>query len=202
MSYEGVLFDLDNTLVDRAGAVVRIAQALYDAEPTIRANTPREAAVDRIVELDADGMAGRKVLMERVQEEWPDIARGGEELVAWYGARYVTSLEEDALVQALVAGLSRAGMPWGIVTNGPSSKLSARQDPGPWPGGTSNVCRSLRRARLRVAGAGDFPRGSATTRFGCGQARPIRRRQSGCRHRRCAGGRHVHGVGAARPSLA
>jgi putative hydrolase of the HAD superfamily len=131
VNYEGVLFDLDNTLVDRAGAVVRIAHALYDAEPTIRANTPRDAAVDRIVELDADGLAGRKVLMGRVLGEWPDIARGGEELVAWYGARYVTSLEEDALVQALVAGLSRAGMPWGIVTNGPSSQLDKIQVLGP-----------------------------------------------------------------------
>ena len=120
MSYGGVLFDLDNTLVDRAGAVVRIAHALYDAEPAIRANTSRDAAIDRIVELDADGLAGRKLLMERVLEEWPSIARSGEELVAWYRARYVTSLEEDALVQALVAGLSRASMPWGIVTNGSS----------------------------------------------------------------------------------
>lgn len=128
MNYQGVLFDLDNTLVDRAGAVVRIAHALYDAEPAIRANTPRDAAVDRIVDFDADGLGGgRKVLMERVQEEWPEIDRSGEELVAWYGARYVTSLAEDALVQALVAGLSRAGMPWGIVTNGPSSQLDKVQ---------------------------------------------------------------------------
>jgi phosphoglycolate phosphatase-like HAD superfamily hydrolase len=73
VNYQGVLFDLDNTLVDRAGAVVRIAHALYDAEPAIRANTPRDAAVDRIVDFDADGLGGgRKVLMERVQEEWPE----------------------------------------------------------------------------------------------------------------------------------
>ena len=121
-SYRGVLFDLDNTLVDRAAAVVRIAHALYDAEAAIRANTPRDAAVDRIVELDADGLSGRKLLMERVLEQWPGIARTQEELVAWYGARYVTSLKEDARVQALAAGLSRASLPWGIVTNGPRSQ--------------------------------------------------------------------------------
>ena len=111
--------------------MVRIAHALYDAEPTIRANTPRDAAVDRIVELDADGRAGRKLLLERVLVEWPDIARSCEELVAWYGARYVTSLAEDALVQALVARLSSAGMPWGIVTNGPSSQHEKLRVLGP-----------------------------------------------------------------------
>ena len=46
-SYQGVLFDLDNTLVDRAAAVVRIAHALYEAEPAIRAQTTRDEADDR-----------------------------------------------------------------------------------------------------------------------------------------------------------
>jgi putative hydrolase of the HAD superfamily len=122
VSYRGVLFDLDNTLVDRAAVVVRIAHALYDAESAIRAKTPRDAAVDRIVELDADGLLGRKLLMKQVLDQWPGIARSHEELVAWYGVRYVTALEEDPLVQALVAELSRASVPWGIVTNGPSSQ--------------------------------------------------------------------------------
>lgn len=120
MSYGGVLFDLDNTLVDRAAAMVRIAHALYDAEPSIHANTPRAAAVDRIVELDADGLAGRELLLEGVLQQWPGIARSHEELVNRYSARYVTSLEEDPGTQALVAGLSRASVPWGIVTNGSS----------------------------------------------------------------------------------
>ena len=119
-SYEGVLFDLDNTLVDRAAAVVRIAHALYDAEPAIRAQTTRDEAVAKIVALDDDGAAGRRLLMERVLAQWPRIGRRHEELVAWYGARRVALLEEDPRVQALVAALRRAGTPWGIVTNGNS----------------------------------------------------------------------------------
>lgn len=122
VSYRGVLFDLDNTLVDRAAAVVRIAHALYDAESAIRANTARDVAVDRIVELDADGLLGRKLLMKQILDEWPGIASSHEELVAWYSARFVTSFEVDARVQSLVARLSCASARWGIVTNGPSSQ--------------------------------------------------------------------------------
>ena len=119
-SYQGILFDLDNTLVDRAAAVVGIAHALYDAEPAIRAQATRDEAVAKLVALDDDGAAGRHVLMERVLAQWPRIGRRHEELVAWYGARYVALYEEDSRMQALVAALRRAGTPWGIVTNGNS----------------------------------------------------------------------------------
>ncbi len=116
--YRGVLFDLDNTLADRAGAFRRTASAFYDSEPAIRAAAPKEAAVSKLIEFDKDGLSGRNLLMEQVLNEWPGISRSFDELVSWYSNHYLDSYAPDPRVQQLVRALTKAGIPWGIVTNG------------------------------------------------------------------------------------
>lgn len=65
-AYTGVLFDLDNTLVDRDAAFRRIANSLFESQPCIGERASRRFAVARIIELDERGRAGRDLLMERV----------------------------------------------------------------------------------------------------------------------------------------
>ena len=103
-------------------------------------------------------------------------------------------------MQALVAALRRAGTPWGIVTNGNSQP--ARQGPAAGPGGESRLLHRVRRDRPRETGAGDIPRGVAANRADRKQARAVRGRQPGGRHRGRAGSGHVHRLGAARQGVA
>lgn len=120
--YRAVLFDLDNTLVDRDEALARIADALYDAQPGVRAALDRTAAVARFLELDDNGRAGRDRLMQRVLEEWPGIPARHAQMLDWYGALYGPSFRLDPSVGQMLRILNERGVPWGIVTNG-----SARQ---------------------------------------------------------------------------
>ena len=114
----GVLFDLDNTLVDRDAALRRIANSLFESQPCIGERVSRRSAVARIIELDEGGRAGRDLLMERVLHEWPAIETSHAELLDWCSTNYGPSFAEDKQVTDLVEELSRIRKPWGIVTNG------------------------------------------------------------------------------------
>ena len=117
-AYTGVLFDLDNTLVDRDAAFRRIANSLFESQPCIEERASRRFAVARIIELDERGRAGRDLLMERVLHEWPAIETSHAELLDWCSANYGPSFAKDERVTDLVEELSRIRKPWGIVTNG------------------------------------------------------------------------------------
>lgn len=117
-TYTGVLFDLDNTLVDRDAALRRIANSLFGSQPSIGERVSRRSAVTRIIELDEDGHAGRDLLMERVLHEWPAIETSHAELLDWCSANYGPSFVKDKRVTGFLEELSRIEKPWGIVTNG------------------------------------------------------------------------------------
>ena len=68
---ESVLFDLDNTLIDRTGAFRSFCVELYRSNDAIRQVSTEEEAVSFLVELDQDGMCDRRRLFEQVISKWP-----------------------------------------------------------------------------------------------------------------------------------
>lgn len=121
-TYKAVLFDLDNTLVDRDEALTRIANALYDAQPTIHATLGRSATVDRFLALDEGGLAGRDRLMQRTLGEWPGITQTHAEMLDWYGTLYGLSFRLEPSVDTMLRDLTKRSVPWGIVTNGSANQ--------------------------------------------------------------------------------
>ncbi len=118
--YTAALFDLDNTLWDRNAAIRATGRLLHETWPAVRAVATADEAEAKFAAFDEGGLAGRERLMARTLEEWPGIALSPEELSAWYlkESRAVLPLDPD--VFPLLQGLNAAGVPWGIVTNGPS----------------------------------------------------------------------------------
>ncbi len=57
--YDAVLFDLDDTLIDRRAAFLRWARSFYDAQPAVRAAVTWEEASRLLVEWDDRGAANR-----------------------------------------------------------------------------------------------------------------------------------------------
>ena len=119
--YTAALFDLDNTLWDRDAAIRATGRLLHETWPAVRDATTADEAAAKFAAFDEKGQAGRERLIARTLAEWPGIGLPHEELAAWYlhASRSVTP--QDPEVLALLHDLNDAGVPWGIVTNGPSS---------------------------------------------------------------------------------
>ena len=119
--YTAALFDLDNTLWDRDAAIRATGRLLHETWPAVRAAASADEAEAKFAAFDERGLAGRERLITRTLEEWPGIALSHDELNAWYLHASRSVLPQDPEVLALLRDLSHAGVPWGIVTNGPSS---------------------------------------------------------------------------------
>ena len=87
----------------------------------MRAAASADEAAARFAAFDERGLAGRERLIARTLEEWPGIGLSPEELAAWYLKWSRLVLPQDPDVLPLLRDLNAAGLPWGIVTNGPSS---------------------------------------------------------------------------------
>ena len=114
----GLLFDLDNTLLDRFTAFKGVAESFYDEH--LRAATPltRDDAVALMIRWDDDGYSDRRGMLARWLAEWPETVLDPASLTTWYRAEMERQVEPDAEVNAMLAGLNDRRVPWGIVTNG------------------------------------------------------------------------------------
>lgn len=119
--YAAALFDLDNTLWDRDAAIRATGRLLHETYPAVRAATTVDEAEAKFAAFDERGLAGRERLIARTLEEWPGIGLSPEELADWYLKWSRMVLPQDPDVLPLLRDLNAAGVPWGIVTNGPSS---------------------------------------------------------------------------------
>ncbi len=106
-----VLFDLDNTLVDRAH-VFREWAASFAARLTLDGD-----AVEWIIEQDGDGRVARQELFAEVRARF-GISASVAELVGAYRADLVRRIRPDLGVLAALESLRRAGCRIGVVTNG------------------------------------------------------------------------------------
>ena len=113
-----VLFDLDNTLFDREAAFRGVAEDFH-AE-FLAPSTPvgREEAIALMEAWDGDGYANRREFREAMLAQWPEAGLDLDALNAWYRQAMDRHTLPDASVNGFLAQLNRAGMPWGIVTNG------------------------------------------------------------------------------------
>ena len=119
---EAVVFDLDNTLLDRTALFAGVAGAFYDEYLARRDSVTRNAALDLMVLWDEDGYGDREAMRRRWLTEWPNTGLDDESLAAWYGLAMDRLARPDAEVNAMLVELNERGMPWGIVTNGDSDR--------------------------------------------------------------------------------
>ena len=119
---EAVIFDLDNTLLDREALFLRVAEAFYDEYLAARHSVTRDEAVELMVRWDEDGYGVRQAMRRRWLSEWPDTGLDEESLATWYGSAMDRLVEPDAEVNVFLTQLNERGMPWGIVTNGDTSR--------------------------------------------------------------------------------
>jgi len=117
-AYKAVLFDLDNTLLDRTLTFERFTRSFIEAYLPFTEPTAKEEIFHRIIELDQDGYKDKRVLFNELREELPWSAPPPtEELMDFYNAEYVNSAvlmeEADEVVDRI-----RSKYRTGLITNG------------------------------------------------------------------------------------
>jgi putative hydrolase of the HAD superfamily len=113
-----VLFDLDDTLLDRRGAFDRWAQASAARWLGRTANAEQiTRAVEFLHLLDNDGFLPRELLFEAVQSRF-GRTESVDELIAAYYRDILSIIEPMDGAVAVLQELVRRNIPFGLVTNG------------------------------------------------------------------------------------
>lgn len=114
-----VLFDLDNTLVNRTAAFEKWTEIFIS-----RFHLGPEAAA-WIHSIDGDGITPRPVLLLGAIEEF-GLEASLDELVSWYAQSYIDCFERESASIDAVRALQDAGWAVGVVTNGPTEQQLAK----------------------------------------------------------------------------
>lgn len=118
-----VLFDLDNTLIDRQ-LVFKEWACSFAATRRLGAH-----AVEVLCDADADGFATREVVFEVARDQL-HIEDPVDVLIAQYRAEYMNLFRPDPAVVGALQRLRADGFRIGIVTNGPSTQIEKVQRAG------------------------------------------------------------------------
>ena len=122
IAVDGLVFDLDNTLLDRYSAFVGVAESFYEEHLRSTTSVERSEAVAKMVRWDGDGYNDREGMLSRWLGEWPDVRLDMESLRTWYRAEMERQVRPDEEVNGFLARLNERQVPWGIVTNGSPSQ--------------------------------------------------------------------------------
>lgn len=116
--FRAALFDLDDTLVDRRASFRRFVDRFYETHPCVRASHSHEETARLFLDLDGWGHAPKDVLFGKALQIWPEIDQSVDELVEFFWDELVAGMRPIEGVPDFLRELSRAGVPWGILTNG------------------------------------------------------------------------------------
>jgi putative hydrolase of the HAD superfamily len=120
--FSGVLFDLDDTLYSRRAAFASWLDAYL--RDTLRLNDPAEIVQvrDAVHTLDKNGYGSKQALFEHLHARYPSLPGVPARSLETFFAEFLTHVRPEAETEAVLDTLARAGMPFGVITNG-----SARQ---------------------------------------------------------------------------
>jgi putative hydrolase of the HAD superfamily len=114
-----VLFDLDDTLTDRARSIERLAPLFTDHFSGQLEDVQSDQIIRCIKTADGGGYASREALCAHLQSSLPwRKPPGAEELVAFWRTTFPRCNVERAGVTPLLQALYRRGLKLGVISNG------------------------------------------------------------------------------------
>lgn len=127
---QAVLFDLDNTLLDRDAAFRRYAEYFYHTHPVIRRTHTFEQALHRMIVFDQQGQRPKEDVFTDVLREWPDLHKTVHELIEEFWSHFPSYFTLDEPTAHLLRDLSAHDIPYGVVTNGAATQLDKMRASG------------------------------------------------------------------------
>ncbi len=120
--FSAVLFDLDDTLYSRRTAFGGWLDTYL--RDTLRLTDPAEAVHVReaVHALDRNGYGSKQAIFEHLHGQYPALPGVPARSLETFFAEFLTYVRPESETEALLDMLARAGLPFGVITNG-----SARQ---------------------------------------------------------------------------
>lgn len=112
-----VLFDLDNTLVNRSEAFTRLFEHWYLTRPSQGRPVDREAFVERMAK-HADSDRPLQDIYREMLEIWPGSFDSVDEAVRAHSILMPQMVQLDARTEKMLKRFKSVGIPIGVVTNG------------------------------------------------------------------------------------
>ncbi|MBV9615624.1 MAG: HAD family hydrolase [Ktedonobacteraceae bacterium] len=120
---QALLFDLDDTLYNRNTAFRNWAQAFARDDLLLAEDDPRyQEAIDQMIELDEWGYGPRETLFRKIKELHPVLQDSVDQLLQTYLQRFIEHIRLEEETQYLLTALKASGFPFGIITNGATSR--------------------------------------------------------------------------------
>ena len=124
VAIKGVLFDLDNTLLDRNRLFASWARWFARERLRCANDVEIEECATFLIDVDAGGYTPRNVVFARLKERHLSLTDEVEQLVEAFREQLLARIAGlDERPSQLLDALDRAGIPWGIVTNGAPFQL-------------------------------------------------------------------------------
>jgi putative hydrolase of the HAD superfamily len=122
---DAVLFDLDNTLFDRDLVFTAWARSFVRERLCLIDETEIEEAARVIIDIDASGYVSRTAFAQALKDRYEVLTEPIDRLVTIFRDQLVAHMPPlDGATERLLSALERAGIPWGIITNGSPSQLN------------------------------------------------------------------------------
>jgi putative hydrolase of the HAD superfamily len=121
---QAFLFDLDDTLYSRNAAFRSWIQTFARNELGLAEDDPRyQETVERIITLDAWGYTSRTTVFSAIKEaRTPPLEESIEQLIETYQRRFSEYMHPEPGTQRLITTIQNASIPFGIVTNGATTR--------------------------------------------------------------------------------
>lgn len=114
----GVLFDLDETLLDRTRSLNRFLHGQYARFQTAFQHVAPETFQQRFCELDQRGYVHKSQVYSTLLTEWKIKGLTTEQLLADYRTSFSDHVEGNACWRTVLIELRKRGYQIGIITNG------------------------------------------------------------------------------------
>ncbi len=115
---DAVLFDLDDTLVDRKGSYEIFYRSFYDRQDAVNETVSWPEAKDYFWTLSPDNATDPRQAFEAIQSRFPGVTGDPDSHYESYFKSIVANMKPLPGALELAESLNSNGVPWGVVTNG------------------------------------------------------------------------------------
>ncbi|MDP6667610.1 MAG: HAD-IA family hydrolase [Dehalococcoidia bacterium] len=121
--FRAVLFDLDDTLIDRRAGYNQVYRTLYDRHEAIHRATSWEEALEYFWGLSTNNATSPREAFVEIQRRWPGVPGNPDSHYDFYFEQMIRFVKVLPRAMEFIDWLNRSGMKWGVVTNGDRFQL-------------------------------------------------------------------------------